>query len=156
MSKQPDYGHPSYPPPKQSSSAVVWIVILVVVLVIGLPILALAVMFLGCCGMLGLGAYAAFQIPAEAIKQQYADHPAIVEHIGEIHSVSINMTATGEEQQNHGEDLGAPGSTWMVFDIRGSKGSGKIVAEQQPGDPPDQMFSKATLRTTEGEFPLSP
>ena len=152
MSTKPDYGPPSYPPPKQSSSAVVWIVVLVIVLVIGLPILAVAVMFLGCCGMLGLGAYAAFQLPAETIKRQYADHPAIVEHIGEIQSVSINMTATGQEQQ---ETDAPPSATVMVFDIRGSKGSGQIVVEQEPGDPPDQAFSKATLRTTEGEFPLS-
>jgi hypothetical protein len=155
MSIEPPYGPP--PPQQQSSSTVIWIVVLVIVLVIVLPVLAVAVLFLGCCGLMGFGAFAAFQVPAEAVKQQYANHPVIQEHIGEIQSVSINLGATGQEQQKSADDGGAtPGSTLMVFDIRGSKGSGQIIAEQQPGDPPGQAFSKATLRMPQGEFPLTP
>ena len=155
MATQPGYGPPSYPPPQQSSSTTIWIVILVLVLVIGLPILLVAVMFAGCCGLMGIGAYSAFQIPGEMLKQQYADDPVIAQHIGELQTVSINIAATGEEQQKQAAG-GVPGATIMVFDVRGSKGSGKIIAEQQPDAQPGHMFSKATLRTSQGEFPLSP
>ncbi len=144
-----------YPPRQQSSSAVFWIVILVLVLVIGVPILLVALILLGCCGILGLGAATAFQVPANAARQQFGSHPVIQEHIGEIQSISMNAAASGEEQQRPA----AAGKNVIVFDVSGPKGSGQLIAEHQPGDPstnqPDKFFSKATLRTSRGEFPIT-
>jgi hypothetical protein len=152
--------HSAYEPPSpdpreaSSSSSTIWIVILVLVLVIGLPIVGVAVLFLGCCGMMGLGAYSAMQIPGEMARQQYANHPVVREHVGEVQSVSMNIAATADEQQQAGDDL-PPGTTIMVFDVRGSKGTGKIVAQQRAGADAKAMFSNAKLRTDEGEFPLN-
>ncbi|HZL90087.1 MAG TPA: hypothetical protein VFB96_17090 [Pirellulaceae bacterium] len=155
MATQPNYGPPSYPPPPQQSSSntIIWIVVLVLVLVIGLPILLVAVVFLGCCGMFGLGMYSMSQIPAEMVKQQYSDHPVIQQHIGEIQSATLNFADTSAEQQKQPD---GPGATVLVIDVRGTKGSGQIIGHQEPGNPPGQFFSKATLRTKQGEFQLSP
>ncbi|MEX2027117.1 MAG: hypothetical protein WEH44_07445 [Pirellulaceae bacterium] len=150
------YPPDSYPPPQQSSSTIIWIVVLVLVLVIGLPILLVALMFLGCCGLMGVGAYSAFQMSGEAAKQQFGGDPVIQEHLGEIQNISLNLPATNEEQAK-GTALGV---SVVVFDVSGPKGSGQLIAEQQPGVQPGQqpgrVFTKATLRTSQGEFPLSP
>ena len=146
----------SYPPPQRSSSAVLWIVILVLVLVVGLPILLVAVMFLGCCGLMGVGAYSAFHLTGEMAKQQFGADPVIQQHVGEIQSISLNLSATEEERQKGV----AQGANVVVFDVSGPKGSGQIIAEQLPGGPPanqpGKAFSKARLRTSQGEYPLSP
>jgi hypothetical protein len=131
-------------------------VVLVLVLVIGLPILAVAVVFLGCCGLFGLGMYSVSQLPAEMVKQQYANDPVIQQHIGEIQSATLNFADTAAEQQKQQPGQGAPAATVMVIDVRGTKGSGQIVGHQEPGNPPGKFFTKATLRTSQGEFPLSP
>lgn len=152
----PSYPPDPYPPPQQSSSTIIWIVALILVLVVGLPILLVALMFLGCCGLMGVGAYSAFQMTGEMAKQQFGNDPVIQQHIGEIQSISPNIAATNEEQQKQT----SVGTNVIVFDVSGSKGSGQIIAEQQPGGPPanqpGKIFTKATLRTTQGEFPLSP
>ena len=146
---------PGYPPREQSSSTTIWIIVLVLVLVIGLPILLVAVMFLGCCGLMGVGAYSAFQMTGEMAKQQYAADPVMQQHIGEIQSITPNFTATSEEQQKQT----TVGTNVIVFDVSGSKGSGQLIAEQQPGPQPPgspvKIFSNARLRTSQGEFPLS-
>ena len=151
-----DPGKPGpYANPQQSSRAI-WIVILVVMLVIGLPILLVALAFLGCCGLLGVGAYSAFQMTGEAAKKQYENDPVIQQHIGEIQSISANISATSAEQQKQAQAGG--NATIIVFDVTGTKGSGQLIAEQQPPAPgaqPGKFFSKATLRTSQGEFPLS-
>jgi hypothetical protein len=145
----------SYPPREQSSSTVIWVVVLVLVLVIGVPIVLVALMFLGCCGLMGVGAYSAFQMPGEMAKQQYGNDPVIQQHIGEIQSISMNINATSEEQQKQQTAQGI-----IVFDVSGPKGSGQLVAVQdpnvKPGNQPGKIFSKATLRTSQGEFPLTP
>ena len=151
------YPPPSYPPQEQSSSTIIWVVVLVLVLVVGLPILLAALMFLGCCGLMGVGmgfgAYSAFQISGDMAKQQYGDDPVIQQHIGEIQSISLNLSASAEESQQPS----AAGASIMVFDVSGPKGSGQLIAEQQQPVNPQagQMFSKAKLRTSQGEFPLS-
>jgi hypothetical protein len=157
MSTQPGYGPPSHPPQQDSSSTIIWVVVLVLVLVVGLPILAVAVLFLGCCGVFGFTMYSVSQIPAEMVKQQYNDHPVIQQHIGNIDSASLNFAATGEEQQKQQPGQQPPGTSIMVIDIRGPKGSGQFIGEQSPGTQPGgKLFSKATLRTKQGEFQLAP
>jgi hypothetical protein len=150
---QPGYGPPSYPPQQDSSSTIIWIVVLVLVVVIGLPILIVALIFLGCCGVFGFTMYSVSQLPADGVKQQYNNHPVIQQHIGDIQSASLNFTDTGAEQQ---KQQPGPGASILVIDVRGTKGSGQIVGHQQPGNQPGQFFSKATLRTKQGEFQLTP
>src|SRR5688572_5449554 len=134
----------------QSSSTIIWIIVLVLVLVIGVPILLVAVMLLGCCG-LGIGAYSAAQMTGEMARQQYGNHPVIQEHIGDIQSISPNFAATSEEQQKPA----SAGTSVIVFDVSGPKGSGQLIAQQQPGGEAGNMYSDARLRTSAGEFPLA-
>lgn len=158
MAMQPGYGPPpSYPPPEQSSSSTaVWIVVLVLGLVFGVPILIIGLVFVGCCGLFGLGMYSVSQIPAEVVKQEYKDHPVIQQHIGEIQSASLNFADTNAEQQKQQPGGQVPGGTIMVVDVRGTKGSGQIIGQQRPGGQPGRFFSTATLRTKQGEFQLTP
>jgi hypothetical protein len=148
-------GYPgSFPPQQQSSSTIIWVVVLILLLVIGLPILLVALVFVGCCGLIGVGTTFALQMPADMAKQQFGNDPVIQQHIGQLQSVSLNLTGTSEEQQKQT----TAGTNVMVFDVRGSKGSGQLIAEQQPsqaGNSPGKFFSKARLRTSQGVFPLS-
>jgi hypothetical protein len=78
-----------------------------------------------CCG----GGYFAFQagqsMLADAFKEQLQDTEVIRQHIGDIESMSLNLSATGEA-------AGGTGGT-LVFDISGSKGSGQVLVQQAPG-----------------------
>ena len=157
MATQPGYGPSSYPPPPESSSStVIWIVVLVLALVIGLPILAVAVMFLGWHTAVSPSPRASDSRSTSPARTGRSNDPVIQQHIGEIQSATLNFADTAAEQQKQQPGQGAPAATVMVIDVRGTKGSGQIVGHQEPGNPPGKFFTKATLRTSQGEFPLSP
>jgi hypothetical protein len=96
----------------------------------------------GCCGgvmMFGLSA------ASGALEDEVADHPAIQQNIGEIQSLSMNLTATGEEQQK------GSGKNVIVYDVKGSAASGQLIAEQSRNPQPGNMFDKIDLRLESGE-----
>lgn len=79
-----------------------------------------------CCG----GMFAMYRfgttMMGEVIRDEIRDSPTIVEHIGDIESLQMNIGATSEEVQNAPAGQGSP----LVFDIVGSKGSGQVVVMQ--------------------------
>jgi len=79
------------------------------------------VAMLVCCGGL---AYFGLDVVNQVVEVQFADHPAVVEHIGDLEDVSTNFLATGNESEKRGED-------YLVFEVKGSKGNGKIIAGKQ-------------------------
>jgi hypothetical protein len=81
-----------------------------------------------------------------ALEDEVADHPAIQQNIGEIQSLSMNLTATGEETQKRGS-----GKNVMVYDVKGSAASGQLIAEQSRNPQPGNMFDKIDLRLDSGE-----
>lgn len=125
------------PPPKKSS-AMMWIIILLVVL-LGIPLLC-------CGGCMLLGMWGLNQGSAQ-IAAELQDAPAVQEHLGDNLKLSMNFTATAQEQQKAGNDK------LVAFDATGSKGSGTIiVTTSQAGA---NTFESAVLRLPDGrEFPL--
>lgn len=138
--QQPSYDQPVFgqsvmpqptapkPPTKKGWSVAFW-----VMLVLG----SVFILGCGCCGGLfywGMG------FLANSVTESYKENAILVEKIGEIKSVSFNLTATGE---NEGE---------LVFDIKGSKQNGQLFVREQQG----QSFGAARLVINGEEFELGP
>ncbi len=79
------------------------------------------------------------------VAQQVQNDPAIVEHIGNVESVSMDIMGTTKYQQESGDSDG------MVFEITGDKGTG-ILRGSKTG--PNQMGNFVLEK--DGElYPLS-
>jgi hypothetical protein len=130
-------------PPKRGTSVWLW------VLGIGGGVVLLL-----CCGCVGLGYFGFTGIMGfmgDMVKQQIENDPVIVEHIGEVKSVTVNYTDTGKEKQNNPQ----PGRNVLVFDVQGTKGSGQVVGTQVQAPEPGLVLENARLRKDGKEYPLS-
>ena len=110
--------------PKQAGNSCLWVFAIVGVLAV--------VGGLVCCG----GGYflfnAATDLVAEAAAQELKKNPVVKEHIGNIESLEINLRESAKQNQ---ETEGVV----FVFDIKGDKGSGKIVVV--PGENENEFES---------------
>lgn len=140
MSMQSDgFGpNPNLPPQGSSgsSSALKW--------VLGI-LAALALLTVLCCGGCFLVMKFGLDQVGVQVTQQIKDDPVIVEHIGTIESVDVDMFGTSEYQQETGD------SDVMVFTIQGDKGSG-VLRGGKTG--PNQMGG-FVLEKDGQEYPLS-
>ena len=111
MSNPYGAGNTMQPAPKKSNT---WLWIL---LGVG------GVAVLGCCGCAGIawwGMGAGMNMVAQQIRPGLENDPVVQQHIGEIETFDWNLMATGEAtEKSTGEDV-------MVWDVKGSKGSGQI------------------------------
>lgn len=119
--------------PPRKSGTLWWVLGIVGVVLLGLGLL--------CCG----GGYFAFQTTMEMagqqVQAQVANDPVVVEHIGQVQSISLDPVATGERNQPN----------TLVFRLEGSKGSGLLVGRQEPGGELTDMV----LEMPDGEsYPL--
>ncbi len=124
---------PQAPPPRRST-AWMWIVG-------GLGLGGL--LLCGCCGgffMFGLSQVETF------LRQEAEGHPAMAEHIGEIKSMSANITAMGEESQRRGD-----GTNVIVYDVKGTKGDGQLLGEQSKTPQPGDFYDRIDLRLPSGQ-----
>lgn len=138
MSTQPPNQFPPNQPsyadqPPRKSTTLWWILGVVGVVLIGGGLL--------CCG----GGYFAFQttmdLAGQQVQAQVANDPVVVEHIGQVQSISMDPMAMGERNE--------PGV--VVFRIEGSKGSGLLVGRQGAGGKMTDMV----LEMPDGEaYPL--
>jgi hypothetical protein len=76
---------------------------------------------LGCCG----GGYFLLNYLTGEYQRQLTGNPVIVEHLGEIESMGMNLTKTAEAAEN------SDGNSF-AFDIQGSLASGTILIKQDP------------------------
>ncbi len=76
---------------------------------------------LGCCG----GGFFLLEFLTSTYQQQLAGNPVIIEHLGEVESMQMNLTKTAEAAEN------SDGNTF-AFDIQGSLASGTILIKQDP------------------------
>ncbi len=136
---QPNYAQDDFAqPPRKTGGKGLWI---------GCGIAGLLGVLL-CCGGFGMLGYFGLNVMGDMVQAEVENSPTVIEHFGDIESMSMNFTATAEEAQNVPPGEGSP----LVFDVRGSKGSGRIVARQSPGA---QGIESAVLITSTGQrFPI--
>ena len=80
-----------------------------------------------CCGGGILITQYGVSMLASEYERQLAGNPVIVEHIGEIESLEPSWSATIQEAQN----ADPPGQqTSFAFEVKGSKGSGTLLVQQ--------------------------
>lgn len=97
-------------------------------------------MFLVCCGGGVAMVYFGTNALGEVVISQVENDPAIVEHIGDVESCSLDFSATAKAA----ESAEQPGDqTPIAFEIKGSKGSGTLLLMQEAGN--QEAFSSGTL-----------
>ena len=93
----------------------------------------------------------------EELTAAIKDDPAILEHIGTIDEIKLDLMATGKRPEN--QDTGSDGDdAVMVFDITGSKGKGRLVAkiDGKAAEDSGEMFESVTLEMGGGKsYPIS-
>lgn len=136
---QPTYGQDDFSQsPAKKSRKGLWI---------GCGLVALLVPLL-CCGGIGMIGYYGLDVMGDMVRAEVENSPTVIEHFGEIESMSLDFSATAEEAQNIQPGQGSP----MVFDVQGSKGSGQIIIQQSGGG---QGIDAAVLVTSSGErYPI--
>ena len=75
------------------------------------------------------------------VAEDIKDNPVIRRHIGDIESIDIDWTATGEE----------PGDDVFVFSLKGSNGEGVLTAECITVDATHEDVVSGSLRLPSGE-----
>ena len=129
----PTFGNP---PPKKSSTVKIVIIVLVVLLLI----------FGACCGGCVAMGWFGLNVASQQMATELKDEPAVKEHLGDNLELTTNFTAIVEEQKKTPE-----GKQVMVFDAKGTKGSGTIIVRPREGG----GLESATLRLPDGrEIPI--
>ncbi len=103
-------------------------------------VVAFLLMFLVCCGGGVAMFYFGTSALGEAVISQVENDPAIVEHIGDVESCSIDFGATAEAAESAEQ---AGDQTPIAFEIKGSKGEGTLLLMQEAGN--QEAFSSGTL-----------
>jgi len=78
------------------------------------------------------------------------DDPVLEEHIGTIQEIDLNWGAMGSAEENQGEkkDKSRP---FFVFDLVGSKGSGRLTIAMEKGGEKGMTFSDGSLTMDDGK-----
>ena len=106
----------------------------VLLIVLGVVVLLVAV---GAVAWLGL------DLIAEQVKADIEDNPVIVEHIGRIESIELDLLASGD----------TPGDDTFVFELKGTKGNGVLTVEVVTVDDEHEEVRSGTLRLARPEKP---
>lgn len=101
-----------------------------------------------CCGGFAMLGYFGMGAVAQLIQAEVENSPTVIEHFGQIESMTLSMSGTTAEAQNIQPGQGSP----LAFDVVGSIGSGQIIAVQSTDG---QGISSAVLVTADGtRFPI--
>ncbi len=121
-----------YARPKAGTSP--WLIVGIVGGVMGVGVLV-------CCGGCGLTMWFGKGVVETDVANQLRDHPDFRQHIGEIEEFEYNLTATGA----------APEEDIHVFDVKGTKGSGKLTTRIRDGADGSSIVTWAELRLEGGQ-----
>ena len=105
---------------------------------------------MGCLIAVGVGVvlvascgYFGFQwstgILEDTVQNELADNPVILEHLGELQSVSVDLKGTGDKR-----NLGG-----LVFNLTGAKGSGRLIVKVADKAAEDATAAKAAAEASE-------
>ena len=122
------------PPPKSKKGCLIAVVVVFLL------------MFLVCCGGLLAMFYFGSGALGEAVIAEVGNDPAIVEHIGDVESCSLDLgeTAKAAEAAEQAGD-----QTPLAFEIKGSKGEAVLLLMQDGRN--QNEFSSGTLILPNGE-----
>ena len=122
------------PPPKSKKGCLIAVVVVFLLL------------FLVCCGG-GIGMfYFGTNALSEIVISQVENDSAILEHIGEVESCSLDFGATAKAAES-AEQAGDP--TPIAFEITGSKGKGTLLLMPEADN--QESFSSGTLILPNGD-----
>jgi hypothetical protein len=103
-------------------------------------LVAAGLLFLGCCGgCLGF-LYFGVGVITTSVEDELADNPILREHLGEIESFEIDWSRTLSDEDT------------FVYNVRGSKGSGRVIVEHVTGPDGMPQIVSAQLRLPSGEL----
>lgn len=135
MNPPPGYGPQPYAPPPKKGMSTGKILLIVFGSIGGLALLCCG----GCVGIMFVG----FGEMETQLKSQYGNDPVVQEHLGGFTEVDYSFKGSIDESQG--------GTQNMVFDVKGPKGSGRILAVQSAGG---TGFSSAVLRINGTDYDL--
>jgi hypothetical protein len=121
------------PPQKSRSGLKVVLIVLAVVVLLGL---------LACGGMIALLYYGVNAGLTAAMKQELDGNPVIVQEIGEIESITMDLSDTAKRADPEGQ------KQILSCEIVGTKGSGQLIVEVAQGGSND--FNSMVLETSDG------
>lgn len=110
-----------------------------------------------CCGCGGMGYFAfqkGIQQAATAVRPQLQADPAVMEHIGNLDTVSVDMGGLmSEVQKNPQRHQGRN----MAFKVKGDKGQGIVIGRLDQQGAGQARIGEGELIMPSGEmFPLTP
>src|SRR5689334_23277016 len=117
------FNDPNMGMPPKKKSGMGWILILILVL-LGLPLV--------CCGGCAVVTWFGYQQGIKQVAAEVEKLPKVKEELGDGLTLTMNISATTEEAGKNPPPPGKPGL--VVFDAKGSKGSGQVLMRQTPGD----------------------
>ena len=103
------------------------------------PLIALLIFMVSCGGGGGLVMMGMNMIAAD-IEVQLRDNEQLRAEVGEIQSLDVNWSRTFNEDN---EDI-------MIFDLKGSEGSGELTVDSYSDDNANEQIRSAVLRTSDG------
>jgi hypothetical protein len=110
---------PSYPPPRSSKT---WLWVLLAIAATSMVICC------GCAGLMYFGMNKGMGVLGENLVKQLNNDPIAQEQLGEVQDAKFDFMATTKAaQESKGSAAG------LLFHVEGSKASGDVIAEQEPG-----------------------
>ena len=93
-----------------------------------------------CCGGGALLTWFGKNVGEEEITAQLRDNPKLREHIGEIKNLDMDFVASGAQDD----------SDVFVYNVEGSKSSGRLTIRESMDDDFSTIVEEATLRLPDG------
>ncbi len=100
-----------------------------------------------CCGGTFFAYRAGTNMLAEQFKNQLSGNPTIVEHVGDIQSMSLNLSETSTQAESSGGAL--------AFDVVGSKSNATLLIKQAPGGDGTSIGSAELLMPDGTRYPVA-
>ncbi len=92
-----------------------------------------------CCGLAGGGFYWAMQVYAQEVQRELAKNSVIREHLGELHSISMDWSRSFSEANDV-----------YAFNVEGQRGSGYVVVTLVTDAQGHEEIRDGTLRFPDG------
>jgi hypothetical protein len=124
------YGPPASPPRRSSTGCWIWAILL-----------GGGFLLLVCCGGGALLVRFGLQIVTTEVEDQLSDNPVLREHIGDVQSFEMDWSRSFADEDDD----------TFVYQVRGTKGEGRVTVKHITDDDGDEVILSAQLRLPSGE-----